>query len=298
MTTDTERLAERFEEHRDHLRAVAYRMLGSLAEAEDAVQEAWFRLGRTDPDEIRNLGGWLTTVVGRVCLDLLRSRTARREQPMDDTFVPDPVLRPLTSIDPEQEVLQADSVGLALLIVLETLEPAERLTFVLHDMFAVPFDDIAPIVERTPAATRQLASRARRRVQAAAPSADPDLGRQRQVLEAFLAASRGGEFEALVALLHPDVVLRVDSGALVRGAAASKVLRGARPVAEGAFTFRQFAGTARLALVNGAVGLVNAPEGGPRSVMAVTVEDGRITGMFILADPERLDRLEFTAQED
>ncbi|MEU5312187.1 RNA polymerase sigma factor SigJ [Streptomyces sp. NPDC021562] len=298
MTTDTERLAARFEEHRDHLRAVAYRMLGSVAEAEDAVQEAWFRLGRTDTDEIRNLGGWLTTVVGRVCLDLLRSRTARREQPMDDTFVPDPVIRPLTSIDPEQEVLQADSVGLALLIVLETLEPAERLTFVLHDMFAVPFDDIAPIVERTPAATRQLASRARRRVQGAAPSADPDLGRQRQVLEAFLAASRGGDFEALLALLHPDVVLRVDSGALVRGAAASKAVRGARPVAEGAFTFRQFAGTARLALVNGAVGLVNAPEGGPRSVMAVTVEDGRITGMYILADPERLDRLEFTARED
>ncbi|MEW2301513.1 RNA polymerase sigma factor SigJ [Streptomyces sp. NPDC006655] len=298
MTTDTERLAERFEEHRDHLRAVAYRMLGSLAEAEDAVQEAWFRLGRTDTDEIRNLGGWLTTVVGRVCLDLLRSRTARREQPMDDTFVPDPVIRPLTSVDPEQEVLRADSVGLALLIVLETLEPAERLTFVLHDMFAVPFDDIAPIVERTPAATRQLASRARRRVQGAAPSADPDLGRQRQVLEAFLAASRGGDFEALVALLHPDVVLRVDSGALVRGAAASKVVRGAQPVAEGAFTFRRFAGTARLALVNGTVGLVNAPEGGPRSVMAVTVEDGRITGMYILADPERLDRLELTGKED
>ncbi|MGW5650706.1 RNA polymerase sigma factor SigJ [Streptomyces humi] len=298
MTMDTELLAGRFQEHRDHLRAVAYRMLGSLTEAEDAVQEAWFKLGRTDPDEIRNLGGWLTTVVGRVCLDMLRSRTARREQPMDETFVPDPVIRPLSTIDPEQEVLQADSVGLALLIVLETLEPAERLTFVLHDMFTVPFDDIAPIVERSPAATRQLASRARRRVQGATPSAEPDLGRQRRVLDAFLAASRGGDFEALVALLHPDVVLRVDSGALVRGAAASKLVRGARPVAEQAFTFRQFAGTARLALVNGTVGMVNTPAGGPRSVMAVTVVDGRITEMYILADPERLARLEFTAEDD
>ncbi len=295
---DTELLAGRFEEHRDHLRAVAYRMLGSLTEAEDAVQEAWFRLGRTDPDEIRNLGGWLTTVVGRVCLDMLRSRTARREQPMDETFVPDPVIRPLSTIDPEQEVLEADSVGLALLIVLETLEPAERLTFVLHDMFTVPFDDIAPIVERSPAATRQLASRARRRVRGATPSADPDLGRQRRVLDAFLAASRGGDFEALVALLHPDVVLRVDSGALVRGAAASKLVRGSRSVAEQAFTFRQFAGTARLALVNDTVGMVNTPADGPRSVMAVTVVDGRITGMYILADPERLARLEFTAEDD
>ncbi|MFE2068840.1 RNA polymerase sigma factor SigJ [Streptomyces sp. NPDC059467] len=295
MNMDTELLADRFQEHRDHLRAVAYRMLGSVTEAEDAVQEAWLRLGRTDTEEIRNLGGWLTTVVGRVCLDMLRSRAARREQPMDETFVPDPVIRPLSSIDPEQEVLEADSVGLALLIVLETLEPAERLTFVLHDMFAVPFDDIAPIVERSSAATRQLASRARRRVQGATPSADPDLGRQRQVLDAFLAASRGGDFEALVALLHPDVVLRVDSGALVRGAAASKVVRGAKTVAEQALTFRQFADLARLALVNGTVGMVTAPEGRPVSVMAVTVADGRITEMYILADPERLDRLDLPA---
>jgi RNA polymerase sigma factor (sigma-70 family) len=295
---DTELLADRFQEHRDHLRAVAYRMLGSVTEAEDAVQEAWLRLGRTDTDEIRNLGGWLTTVVGRVCLDMLRSRTARREQPMDETFVPDPVIRPLSSIDPEQEVLEADSVGLALLIVLETLEPAERLAFVLHDMFAVPFDDIAPIVERSSAATRQLASRARRRVQGATPSADPDLGRQRRVLDAFLAASRGGDFEALVALLHTDVVLRVDSGALVRGAAASKVVRGAKTVAEQALTFRQFADMARLALVNGTVGMVTAPEGRPISVMAVTIADGRITEMYILADPERLDRLDVPAQEN
>ncbi|MFF3984705.1 RNA polymerase sigma factor SigJ [Streptomyces sp. NPDC001797] len=298
MNTDTELLADRFQEHRGQLRAVAYRMLGSLAEADDAVQEAWLRLGRTDADEIRNLGGWLTTVVGRVCLDMLRSRAARREQPIDETFVPDPVIRSLPGIDPEQEVLEADSVGLALLIVLETLEPAERLAFVLHDLFAVPFDDIAPIVERSSAATRQLASRARRRVQGAAPSADPDLGRQRRVLDAFLAASRDGDFEALVALLHPDVVLRVDAGALVRGAAASKVLRGARPVAEQALTFRQFAEAAHLALVNGTVGMVTAPEGRPLSVMAVTVADGRITEMYILADPERLDRLDFTAGND
>ncbi|MER7841374.1 RNA polymerase sigma factor SigJ [Streptomyces sp. NPDC096040] len=298
MTENTELLARRFEEHRDHLRAVAYRMLGSIAEAEDAVQEAWLKLGRTDADEIRNLGGWLTTVVGRVCLDMLRSRTARREQPMDETFVPDPLIRPLSGIDPEQEVLEADAVGLALLIVLETLEPAERLAFVLHDMFAVPFDDIAPIVERGSAATRQLASRARRRVRGATPSADPDLERQRQVLDAFLAASRGGDFEALLALLHPDVVLRVDSGRLVRGAAASKVLRGARAVAEGAFTFRQYSVWSRLVLVNGTVGAVTAPEGRPLSVMAVTVADGQITEMYILADPDRLEHLDVPAEEE
>ncbi|GHI03637.1 RNA polymerase subunit sigma-70 [Streptomyces cellostaticus] len=290
-------LADRFEEHRGQLRAVAYRMLGSLAEAEDAVQEAWLRLGRTDADGIRNLGGWLTTVVGRVCLDMLRSRSARREEPMDDTYVPDPLVRPLSRVDPETEVLEADSVGLALLVVLETLEPAERLAFVLHDMFAVPFDDIAAIVERTPAATRQLASRARRRVQGATPAADPDLGRQRQVVDAFLAASRGGDFEALLALLHPDVELRADAGALVRGAAASKAVRGARAVAEQAAMFSRFAGFARLALVNGAVGVVTAPEGQPLSVTAFTVADGRITGMYILADPGRLAGLDLPPLE-
>ncbi|MET7573696.1 RNA polymerase sigma factor SigJ [Streptomyces sp. NPDC005492] len=293
---ETELLADRFEEHRGRLRAVAYRMLGSLPEAEDAVQETWLKLSRTDADEIRNLGGWLTTVVGRVCLDLLRSRTKRREEPIDETlsetFVPDPLIRPLTDLDPEAEVLQADSVGLALLIVLETLEPAERLTFVLHDMFAVPFDDIAPIVERTPATTRQLASRARRRVQGAAPSADPDLGRQREIVEAFLAAAREGDFDALVALLHPDVALRADSGALVRGAAASKAMRGAHAVAEQALMFAPFAHFARLALVNGSVGLVNAEEGQVLSVMGVTVADGRITEMYILSDPDRLARLD------
>ncbi|MEU9385189.1 RNA polymerase sigma factor SigJ [Streptomyces sp. NPDC048279] len=295
---DTELLARRFQEHRDRLRAVAYRMLGSVVEAEDAVQEAWLKLGRTDADEIRNLGGWLTTVVGRVCLDMLRSRTARREQPIDETFVPDPLVRPLSEVDPEREAVEVDSVGIALLIVLETLEPDERLAFVLHDMFAVPFDDIAPIVERGAAATRQLASRARRRVQGATPSAEPDPVRQRQALEAFLAASRSGDFEALLAVLHPDVVLRVDSGALVQGAAASKVLRGARSVAEGAFTFRQFSLWSRLVLVNGTVGVVTMPEGRPLSVSAVTVVDGRITEMYILADPDRLALLDLPAREE
>jgi RNA polymerase sigma-70 factor (ECF subfamily) len=292
MTTGTDELAERFEEHRGHLKAVAYRMLGSLTEAEDAVQETWLRLSRADTGDVRNLGGWLTTVTGRVCLDLLRSRAARREEPMDDTFVPDPVLRPLGRTDPEQEALRADSVGLALLVVLETLEPAERVAFVLHDLFAVPFDTVAPIVERSPAAARQLASRARRRVREATPSADPDPGRQRRALEAFLAASRAGDFEALLGVLDPDVVLRADSGVLARGAAASKLVRGARPVAEGAFVFRHYAHLARFVLVNGAVGLVTVSEGRLLSVTAATVAGDRITGLYILADPERLARLE------
>ncbi|GHF40831.1 sigma-70 family RNA polymerase sigma factor [Streptomyces griseosporeus] len=288
------RLADRFEEHRDHLRAVAYRMLGSLAEAEDAVQETWLKLGRTDPGEIRNLAGWLTTVVGRVCLDMLRARGVRREESLDerfDTFVPDPELAPLSRLDPEQEVLHADSVGLALLVVLEALGPDERLAFVLHDLFAVPFDDIAPIVERTPAATRQLASRARRRVRGATPAHDPDPARQREVVEAFLAAARGGEFEELLALLHPDVVLRADSGALVGGAAASKLVRGARAVAEQAVLFRRFAPYARFVLVNGQLGVVNVVDGELHSVTGYTIADGRITGLYILADPERLARL-------
>ncbi|MFF4759419.1 RNA polymerase sigma factor SigJ [Streptomyces sp. NPDC001292] len=295
---DGEVLARRFEEHRGQLRGVAYRMLGSVPEAEDAVQETWLKLTRTDTGAIRNLGAWLTTVTGRVCLDLLRARSARREEPIDDTFVPDPVIRPLSPTDPEQEAVRADSVGLALLVVLETLQPDERLAFVLHDLFAVPFDDIAPIVERSAAATRQLVSRARRRVQGATPSAEADLARQKQVLDAFLAASRGGDFEALVAVLHPDVVLRVDSGALVRGAAASKVVRGARTVAAQALTFAQYAGTARLVLVNGSVGVANAPEGGPRSVMGVVVADGRITHLYILADPERLGHLDLAAARE
>ncbi|MFC9630131.1 sigma-70 family RNA polymerase sigma factor [Streptomyces mirabilis] len=286
-----EHLADRFQEHRGRLRAVAYRMLGSLSEADDAVQEVWLKLGRTDVGEIRNLAGWLTAVVGRVCLDLLRTRAARREEPLD-TYVPDPLVSPLERIDPEQEMLLADSVGLALLVVLETLEPAERLAFVLHDMFAVPFDDIAPVVGRSSAATRQLASRARRRVRgAAAPEPELDPARQKLVLDAFLAASRAGDFEALVSVLHPDVVLRVDSGVLVGGAAASKVVHGATGVAQQALMFRQFAECSRLALVNGAVGVVTAPEGRPLSVMGVTITDGRVVEMYILADPARLSDL-------
>ncbi|MET8953936.1 RNA polymerase sigma factor SigJ [Streptomyces sp. NPDC004393] len=292
---DVELLADRFQEHRGQLRAVAYRMLGSLSEADDAVQETWLRLSRSDVSEVRNLGGWLTTVVGRICLDLLRSRGARREEPMGDTFVPDPVVTPLDRVDPEQEALLSDSVGIALLVVLETLEPDERLAFVLHDMFAVPFDDIAPVVGRGSAATRQLASRARRRVQQAGPAPDPDLGRQREAVEAFLAASRSGDFDALVAVLHPDVVLRADSGSLVRGVAASKVVQGATAVAQGALLFRQFSPYARIVLVNGMVGTVTAPEGRPQSVMSVAVVDGRIARIDILSDPERLARLDLTA---
>ncbi|MFI9155778.1 sigma-70 family RNA polymerase sigma factor [Streptomyces sp. NPDC053367] len=284
--------AAAFEEHRGRLRAVAYRMLGSLAEADDAVQETWLKYHGADVTEVRNLGGWLTTVISRTCLSMLRSRASRREQSMDETFVPDPVVRPLSEIDPEREVLHADSVGLALLVVLENLEPAERLAFVLHDMFAVPFDEIAPVVERSPDATRQLASRARRRVRGASPSADPDLGRQRKVLDAFLAAARGGDFDALLAVLDPDVVLRADSGPLVRGAAASKVVRGARTVAEQAILFRQFAPNARLLLLNDGVGVANVVDGQVISLMGVTVSDGRISEMFILADPERLARLD------
>jgi RNA polymerase sigma-70 factor (ECF subfamily) len=291
MADDTE-LAERFEEHRGQLKAVAYRMLGSLAEAEDAVQEAWLRLGRADAGAIDNLGGWLTTVTGRICLDLLRSRTARREQPMDETFVPDLVIGPLTADDPEQEALHNDSVGVALLVVLERLEPDERLAFVLHDMFAVPFEDLAPVVERSPAATRQLASRARRRVRDAGPPADPDLGRQREALDAFQAAARGGDFEALVAVLHPQVTLRADAGTLVRGIAGSKSLRGAEAVAKSALMFARYNAEARMLRVNDSLGLVSVVDGRPQSVLTVTVADGRITGLYILADPDRLTRLE------
>ncbi|CAL9345971.1 ECF RNA polymerase sigma factor SigJ [Streptomyces sp. enrichment culture] len=298
MGEDQERLARSFEEHRAHLKAVAYRMLGSLAEAEDAVQEAWLRLGRVEPGEIDNLGGWLTTVTGRICLDLLRSRTARREQPMDDTFVPDPVIRPLSRVDPEQEALEADSVGIALLVVMETLDPDERLAFVLHDMFAVPFDDIAPVLERTPAATRQLASRARRRVRETAPPSDADATRQRKALDAFRAAARTGDFEALLAVLHPDVVLRADAGALVQGVAGSKRLQGARSVAESAMLFSRFNATARMVLVNGAPGLVGVVDGRVGSVLTATVHEGRITALYILADPERLRGLALPDEEE
>ncbi|MCP3819747.1 RNA polymerase sigma factor SigJ [Streptomyces sp. A3M-1-3] len=286
-------LAERFEANRTHLRAVAYRMLGSLSEADDAVQETWLRLSRSDTAGVDNLGGWLTTVVGRVCLDMLRTRKSRREDPLD-VYVPDPIVSPADGIDPEHEVLLADSVGLALLVVLETLPPAERLAFVLHDLFAVPFDEIAPIVDRTPAAARQLASRARRRVQGAAPAPDADLVRHREVVDAFLAASRGGDFEALLELLDPDVVLRADTGSGAPG--ASKVVRGAPAVVQQALSFRRFSHFAQPVLVNGAPGLITAPEGQPFSVMDFAISGGKITEINILADPERLRRLHLTTQ--
>ncbi|MGW2864085.1 sigma-70 family RNA polymerase sigma factor [Streptomyces sp. NPDC001205] len=291
-----EHLAQRFEEHRGHLRAVAYRMLGSLSEAEDAVQEGWLRASRADSGAVDNMGGWLTTIVARVCLNMLRARGTRREAALDVeeyeyVHVPDPVLGPVDAVDPEQEVLLADSVGLALMVVLETLAPAERLSFVLHDMFAVPFEDIAPIVDKTPAAARQLASRARRRVQGQAPSPSADRARQREVVEAFISAARGGDFEALLALLDPDVVLRADAGRLP----ATKLVRGARVVAEQAHSFRKLAAFNRLVLVNGMPGIVAAGEGRVFSVLAFTLGvDGRVTELNILADPQRLPTLNTT----
>jgi RNA polymerase sigma factor (sigma-70 family) len=288
-------LAERFEEHRTHLRAVAYRMLGSVSEADDAVQESWLRLSRSDASDIENLGGWLTTVVARVCLNMLRSRATRREEPMS-AYVPDPIVSRVGELAPDDQVLLADSVGLALLVVLETLAPAERLAFVLHDMFAVPFDEIAPMVGRSPTAARQLASRARRRVQGAAAVPDPDLDRQREVVDAFFAAARDGDFDALVAVLHPDVVLRSDGGAVRPG--ASFVMRGAREVAESALSFARMSPFVRPALVNGAAGVVVAPHGRPFSVMGFTVRDGKIVEIDGIADPERLRRLDLAGLDD
>jgi RNA polymerase sigma-70 factor, ECF subfamily len=290
---DDEFLAERFEEHRPHLRAVAYRMLGSLSEADDAVQEAWLRLSRSDADAIENLGGWLTTVVARVSLNVLRSRRSRREEPLDvDVHVPEPIVSRADGVDPEHEALLADSVGLALLVVLETLDPAERLAFVLHDMFAVPFDEIAPMVGRTPTAARQLASRARRRVQGEATVPDADLTRQREVVDAFFAAARGGEFDALVAVLDPDVVLRADGGTL--RASDTRVVRGAEQVARRALMFAGLSPYVRPALVNGVAGVVVAPHDQPFSVMAFTVVGGRIVAIDALSDPERLRELDLT----
>ncbi|MFF5705982.1 sigma-70 family RNA polymerase sigma factor [Streptomyces sp. NPDC012794] len=289
-------LAERFEEHRGHLRAVSYRMLGSLGEADDAVQEAWLRLDRTDASEIENLGGWLTTVVSRICLNLLRSREQRREDPVErlEARVPDPLVSPERRIDPEQEVLLADSVGLALMVVMESLAPAERLAFVLHDMFAVPFDEIAPLIEKSAAATRQLAGRARRKVRGQAPAPDADLARQREAVDAFFAAARDGEFEALVAVLDPDVVLRSDAGA---GGALSVVLRGARTVAGQAVAYGVLSPFVRPALINGAAGVVVVREDRALSVMAFTVVGGRIVAIDVLSDPERLERLDLMALE-
>ncbi|MBO0652938.1 RNA polymerase sigma factor SigJ [Streptomyces triculaminicus] len=283
--------AERFEEHRPRLRAVAYRMLGSVNEADDAVQETWLRLSRTDADSIENLAAWLTTVAGRVCLNMLRSRAQRREDPLE-VYVPDPVISHESGIDPEQEMLMADSVGLAMMVVLEMLTPAERLAFVLHDMFAVPFDDIAPLLDRTPAATRQLASRARRRVQGQAPAPDPDLGRQREAVNAFFAAAHDGDFDALVAVLDPDVVLRADGGTARSG--LSVVLQGARTVAGQAVTFGQLTPYIRPALINGAAGVVVADGAWRWSVMAFTVVDGKVVAIDVLVDPDRLALLDLT----
>ena len=288
---ESDYLAEQFEANRTHLRAVAYRMLGSVSEADDAVQEAWLRLSRSEPSSIENLGGWLTTVVARVSLDMLRSRKSRHEEQLGP-HVPEPIVSSAAGVDPEHEALLADSVGLALLVVLETLDPAERLAFVLHDMFAMPFDEIAPLVDRSPAAARQLASRARRRVRGAAPVPDPDLERQREVVDAFMAASREGDFDALVAVLDPNVVLRADGGA--ERAGLSKEVRGARAVAEQALLFRHLGEFARPALVNGAAGLVTAPDGKPFSVLGFTIAHGKIVEMDILADPERLRELDLT----
>jgi RNA polymerase sigma-70 factor (ECF subfamily) len=280
-------LAEQFEANRAHLRAVAYRMLGSLSEADDAVQESWLRFSRADTTDVENLSGWLTTVVARVCLNMLRSRRTRREDPLE-ARLPDPIVSQEDRADPEQQAMLADSVGLALLVVLEMLDPAERLAFVLHDMFAMPFDEIAPIVDRSPAAARQLASRARRRVQGA-PVPDTDLTRQREVVDAFFAAARDGDFDALVAVLDPDVVLRADTGAA--GPGASAVVRGAAAVASRALMFSQMTPLVRPALVNGVAGVVVEHEGRPFSVMSFTVRNGKVVEIDALADPERLAEL-------
>ena len=285
-------LAQRFEDHRTHMRAVAYRMLGSLSEADDAVQEAWIRLSRSDADEIRNLGGWLTTVVARVSLNMLRSRSTRREEPME-LRMPEPIVDPADGTDPEHEALLADSVGLALLVVLETLSPPERLAFVLHDMFGVSFDEIAQILDRSPQAARQLANRARHRIQAERTEPDPDLDAQHEVVDAFLAAAREGDFERLVAVLDPDVVSRGDGGP-----GASVIVRGAREVAARALTFARLSPFVRPALVNGAAGVVVAPRGKPFSVMGFTVVGGKIVEIDTIGDPERLRELDLAVPDD
>jgi RNA polymerase sigma factor (sigma-70 family) len=288
---DQDWLAERFETNRAYLRGIAFRMLGSLTEADDAVQESWIRLSRTDTSDVDNLRAWLTTVVGRVCLNMLRSRKTRGEASLE-THLPDPIVSPKEGLDPEQEALLGDAVGLAMLVVLDALAPAERIAFVLHDVFALPFDEIAPIVSRTPAAARQLASRARRRVQGA-PVPDVDLAGQWAVVDAFLAAARGGDFERLLAVLDPDVVVRSDGGS-ARPDLISLV-RGAQAVAEQAMSFRRFAETATRVLVNGIPGgIAWAPDGSPFSVLAMTVMGGRIVAIDVLADPDRLAQLDLT----
>ncbi len=287
---DGERLAEPFEQNRTHLRAVAYRMLGSLGEADDAIQETWLRYSRTDTSDVENLGAWLTTVVSRVSLNMLRARGSRREEPLVERL-PEPIVDRADGTDPEHEALLGDSVGLALLVVLDTLAPPERLAFVLHDIFAVPFGDIARILDRSPDAARQLASRGRRRVRGARPDPDPDLGAQRRVVEAFLAASREGDFDALVAVLHPDVVLRADVGPRAGGV---REVRGAEAVAGQSLAYSRLGLDVRPALVNGAVGAVTLLDGEPYSVGGMTVRDGRIVAVDIIADPDRLRALDLT----
>lgn len=284
-------LAERFQEHRPHLRAVAYRLLGSLSEADDVLQEAWLRTSRADAGEVENLRAWLTTIVARIALNTLRSRRTRAEQPLE-TRVPDPIIDPAEDTNPEHQVLLADSVGLALLIVLEALTPAERLAFVLHDMFAVPFEDIASILQRSPQATRQLASRARRRVEGATPPPDQDLSAQWEVVEAFLAAAREGDFDGLIAVLDPDVVLRADGG---ERSGMSRYVRGASAVAGQAIHWTQPNVTVRRALVNGAPGAVSLRDGRPFSIGAFTVRSARIVELSFLADAGRIARLDLSA---
>jgi RNA polymerase sigma factor (sigma-70 family) len=288
-------LAEHFEEHRTRLRGVAYRMLGSVSEADDAVQEAWLRLSRAGSGNVENLAAWLTTVVARVCLNMLRARNSRREEPLDG-HAADAISSFEDGVDPEQEALLADSVGLALLVVLDTLTPAERLAFVLHDMFAVPFDEIGPMIERSPAAARQLASRARRRVRGGAPVPDPDLTRQREVVDAFLVAARGGDFDALVTLLDPNVVFRADRA--VGPSPEPIVIRGAHNVAKGARLASRRTRFTHPALVNGAVGLVMAPRGRLFLVLGFTITDGKITEMNAIADPDRLRQLDLAVLAD
>ena len=296
---DPDWLAERFEAHRAHLRAVAYRMLGSVSEADDAVQDAWLRLARADATAVDNLGGWLTTVVARLCLDRLRARTARREEPMG-IHLPEPIVSsPDVAPDPEEEAILADSVGLAMLVVLERLTPAERLAFVLHDTFGLPFEQIAPIVDRTPTAARQLASRARRRVRGSVMPANVSRARQRELVDAFLAAARAGDFEALVRILDPDVVVRADAGAILTPVGRSREVRGAAEVARQALAFRALAPGARAATVNGAAGIVVYSGDRPFAVLGFTFE-GRdrsavIAEIDILLDPERLERLDLSA---
>ena len=290
---EQEWLAEQFEANRGHLRAVAYRMLGTVNEADDAVQETWLRLSRSDTRDVENLAGWLTTVVARVCLDLLRSRKSRREESLDAGV--EDLATTEAAQDPEHEALLADSVGLALLVVLDTLTPAERLAFVLHDTFAVSFDEIGRIVGRTPAAARQLASRARRRIQGVTSVSSEDLRRQRDIVDAFLTALRAGDFEGLVAVLDPDVMVHIDPGAGRPGAPTE--IRGARKWAQGAVTYSRGARFVELALVNGSVGLVFAPRGRLLRALTFRIEGGKIAEVEIIAKPERLNQLELSVVE-